>query len=104
MSRAFFLFGPSCYLLLLLALRVGLISLLACALGVLLSTLRMLHTLSMIALAVLFSGGAVRLCSISLRANDHETSESEEFSLLGVGPRSHGYANQRREVGWCRWG
>ena len=39
-----------------------------------------------------------------LRANDLETSESEEFSLLGVGPRSHGYANQRREVGWSRWG
>jgi hypothetical protein len=41
---------------------------------------------------------------IALRANDLETSESEEFSLLGVGPRSHGYANQRREVGWSRWG
>jgi hypothetical protein len=40
----------------------------------------------------------------ALRANDLETSESEEFSLLGVGPRSHGYANQRREVGWSRWG
>ena len=35
----------------------------------------------------------------ALRANDLETSKSEEFSLLGVGPRSHGYANQRREVG-----
>ena len=41
---------------------------------------------------------------VTLRANDLETSESEEFSLLGVGPRSHGYANQRREVGWSRWG
>jgi hypothetical protein len=41
---------------------------------------------------------------VALRANDLETSESEEFSLLGVGPRSNGYANQRREVGWSRWG
>jgi len=67
MSRAFFLFTGFRYSLLLLALSVGLISLLACALGVLLSTLRMLHTLSMIALAVLFSGGAVRLCSIFVK-------------------------------------
>jgi hypothetical protein len=63
MSRAF-LFGPSCYLLLLLALGVGLITLLACTLGMLLSALRMLHALCVIALAVLISGGAVRLCSI----------------------------------------
>jgi hypothetical protein len=64
MSRAFSLFGPSCYLLLLLALGVGLITLLAGTLGMLLSTLRMLHALCVIALAVLISGGAVRLCSI----------------------------------------
>jgi hypothetical protein len=62
MSRAF-LFGPSCYLLLLLALGVGLITLFACALGMLLSTFRMLHALCVIALAVLLSGGAVRFCS-----------------------------------------
>jgi hypothetical protein len=67
MSRAFFVFGPSRYLLLLLALRVGLITLLACALGMLLSTLRMLHALCMIALAVLLSRGAVRLCSVFMK-------------------------------------
>jgi hypothetical protein len=67
MSRAFFIFGPSCYLLLLLALRVGLITLFACALGMLLSTLRMLHALCMIALAVLLSGSAVRLCSVFVK-------------------------------------
>jgi hypothetical protein len=63
MSRAFLLIRPCCYLLLLLTLRVGLITLFACALGMLLSTLRMLHALCVIALAVLISGGAVRLCS-----------------------------------------
>jgi hypothetical protein len=66
MSRAFFVFGLV-ILLLLLALRVGLITLLACALRVLLSTLRMLHALCMIALAVLLSGGAVRLCSVFMK-------------------------------------
>ena len=66
MSRAL-LFETSCYLLLLLALRVGLITLLACTLGMLLSTLRMLHALCVIALAVLIGGGAVRLCSIFVK-------------------------------------
>jgi hypothetical protein len=64
---SFLLFGPSCYLLLLLALRVSLITLLACALGMLLSTLRMLHALSVIALAVLLSGSAMRLCSVFVK-------------------------------------
>jgi len=66
MSRAF-LIRPCCYLLLLLAFRVGLITLFACALGMLLSTLRMLHALCVIALAVLISGGAVRLCSVFVK-------------------------------------
>jgi hypothetical protein len=65
-SRAF-LFVPSCYLLLLLALGVGLITLRVCALGMLLSTLRMLHALCVIALAVLISGGSVRLCSVFMK-------------------------------------
>ena len=42
---------------------MSLITLLTSALGVLLSTLRMLHALCVIALAVLLSGSAVRLCS-----------------------------------------
>src|ERR1700678_4210722 len=64
MSRASSYSRPSCYLLLLLALRVGLIALLACTLGMLLSTLRMLHALCLIALAVLLSGGTVRFCRV----------------------------------------
>jgi hypothetical protein len=64
MSRASSYSRPSCYLLLLLALRVGLIALLACTLGMLLSTLRMLHALCVIALAVLLSGGTVRFCRV----------------------------------------
>jgi hypothetical protein len=46
---------------------MGLISLLACTLGMLLSTLRMLHALCVIALAVLLSGGTVRLCRIFVK-------------------------------------
>jgi hypothetical protein len=42
---------------------MSLITLLTSTLGVLLSTLRMLHALCVIALAVLLSGSAVRLCS-----------------------------------------
>jgi hypothetical protein len=45
----------------------GLITLLACTLRMLLSTLRMLHALCVIALAVLISGGAVRLCSVFVK-------------------------------------
>jgi hypothetical protein len=41
---------------------MSLITLLTGTLGVLLSTLRMLHAPSVIALAVLLSGSAVRLC------------------------------------------
>ena len=67
MSRAFFIFTSAIYLLLCLALGVGLITLLARALGMLLSTLRMLHALGVIALAVLISGGAVRLCRIFVK-------------------------------------
>jgi hypothetical protein len=64
MSRASSYSRPSWYLLLLLALRVGLIALLACTLGMLLRTLRMLDALCVIALAVLLSGGAVRFCRV----------------------------------------
>jgi hypothetical protein len=46
---------------------MSLITLLTSTLGVLLSTLRMLHALCVIALAVLISGGAVRLCSIFVK-------------------------------------
>jgi hypothetical protein len=60
MRKARLIAGPSSYLLLLLALRVGLITLLACALRMLLSTLRMLHALGVIALAVLISSCAQR--------------------------------------------
>jgi hypothetical protein len=42
---------------------MSLITLLTSTLGVLLSTLRMLHALCVIAFAVLLSGSAVRLCS-----------------------------------------
>jgi hypothetical protein len=42
---------------------MSLITLLTSTLGVLLSTLRMLHALYVIALAVLLSGSAMRLCS-----------------------------------------
>jgi len=61
MSRA------SCYLLLLLALGVGLIALLGRALRMLLSTLRMLHALCVISLAVLIGGGTVRFCSVFVK-------------------------------------
>jgi hypothetical protein len=54
-------------LLLLLALGVGLITLLGRALGVLLGTLRMLHSLRVIALAVLLSGSPMRLRRIFVK-------------------------------------
>jgi hypothetical protein len=46
---------------------VGLITLLACTLRMLLSTLRMLHALCVIALAVLIGGSAVGLCSVFVK-------------------------------------
>jgi putative effector of murein hydrolase LrgA (UPF0299 family) len=61
MGRTFFL------LLLLLALRVGPITLLTCARRMLLSTLRMLHAPGVIALAVLISSCATRLCSVFVK-------------------------------------
>jgi hypothetical protein len=64
MSRASLIFTSAVGLLLLLALRVGLITLFACTLRMLLSTLRMFHALCVIAFAVLISGGAVRFCSV----------------------------------------
>jgi hypothetical protein len=92
MSRASFLFGPSCYLLLLLALRVGLITLFACALGMLLSTLRMLHALCMIALAVLISGGAVRLCSVFVKFGGFVVIVIRHVSSLNSAPSARQYA------------
>jgi hypothetical protein len=46
---------------------MGLVALFICALGVLLRTSWMLHALCVIALAVLFSGGSVRLCRIFVK-------------------------------------
>jgi hypothetical protein len=92
MSRAFFSFGPSCYLLLLLALRVGLITLFACALGMLLSTLRMLHALCVISLAVLVSGGAVRLCSIFVKFGGFVVIAVRHMGSLNSAPSARQYA------------
>ena len=58
---------PLSQLLLLLALGLGLITLLVCALGVLLRAPRMLPALCVIALSVLFGGGPVRLCRIFVK-------------------------------------
>jgi hypothetical protein len=55
------------HLSLLLALDVGLIALLASTLRVLLSALRMLNALCVIALVMLLSGSAVGLCSIFVK-------------------------------------
>jgi hypothetical protein len=93
---------PLFQLLLLLALCIGLITLLVCTLGVLLSTPWMLPALCVIALAVLLSGGSVRPCRIFVKFSGFvvivvchvgsisSAPSAQQHAELRAVPKSHG--------------
>ena len=85
------------YLSELLALGMGLIALLASTLSVLLSALRMLNAPCVIALAMLLSGSAVRLCSIFVKFGSSIVIVICHFCSFGFAPS----ASLGKLCAWC---